>query len=379
MRIIFLDAVQNFGGSQKSTLNLIKNLEEKHSILYIDFWGVDSVLLENLNNNNIKYEILDKRDNPIVIKSMGNFIRLIKNMKDFIFNFFILKKQLNKICVDFNPDLIIVNNIKSLSIIPNRKSFKVVLFERTWFASQKITKIKKYFFGKVDYFFAVSNATKYAIYAKGLANLDEIYTLPNSISLEKAYKQLAVPISKLKILNCGGYLRTKGLHHTLYIAKELKNKRLDFQVDIVGSLYLGQHSMTYFKELQEYIKQNNLEENVFLHQNIKNMDSFYENANILIHPTYSEGLPRVIMEAMANSIPVISNSVGGVNDYILDGFTGFLADFNNIDKFLDKILLLKSDLEIYNFITKNAYNLIRTSYSNEVQKNNIDNIFKQLG
>lgn len=158
----------------------------------------------------------------------------------------------------------------------------------------------------------------------------------------------------------------------------LKNKNIDFQIDIVGVVYQGKASQNYFESLQKKINDNNLEKNIFLHTNIKDMRPYFTNANILVHPTYTEGLPRVIMEAMSYSIPVIANPVGGVTDYILDGFTGFLPLYNNTDDFVEKILNLKEDVELYNYISHNAYELIERKFNNELQSRNFTKILNQL-
>lgn len=378
MRILFLDSVQDFGGSQKSTLELINNINNEHAILYVDFWGTDKKLLRSLSKNNIKYKILNNRKTPIVIKENKKIIYILKNILKFIINFFKLKKELNIIISSFNPDLVFVNNIKSVSIINKNRNFKVIYFERTWFASQTITTVKRYFLSKIDDFIAVSNATKHAIYSKGVSSLDKIHVLPNAIQIIQPLKKRSQSLTNINILNCGGYIKTKGIHYSLEIAKKLVEKGILFQLDIVGVIYKGRHSKDYYQELVNTIRQNRLEKYVFLHNNIDDMSMFFEKADVLIHPTFSEGLPRVIMEAMANSIPVIANSVGGVNDYILDGYTGFLADFNNIDKFVNRIILLKKNPDIYNFIASNAYALIKTTYSPEIQKKNIDEILLKI-
>lgn len=377
MNIIFLDAVQDYGGSQKSTISLMRNIKKEHNTLFIDFWGTEDLLFEELEKNNINYKILDKRDSAIIINESRGAIKKTRNLIRYGINIIKLKKELDKIIIGFSPDLIVVNNVKSLSVI-NKRNFKVVFFVRTWFANNRINKTTNRLLNRIDYFFAVSNATKNAIYIKRNIDLNKIFVLQNSIVLDKPYRPRSINKKTINIINIGGYLHTKGLHLTLEIARKLKERKIDFHIDIIGALYKAEHSKKYYKSLKEYIDKNNLSKHVVLHQNIKDMSSFYDKADILIHPTYTEGLPRVIMEAMSNSIPVISNPVGGVNDFVIDRYTGLLTKFNNIDDFVESIVLLAENSDLYNYISYNAYNMIRSSFNPEIQTKRLNKILNEI-
>lgn len=377
MNILFLDAVQDYGGSQKSTISLMKNIKNEHEVLYVDFWGTESVLFDVLKENKIEYFILNKREHPIIIRENKNVAAIIKKLITYWINTFKLKRNLSKLIKEFKADIIIVNNLKSLSIINERK-INVILYERTWFANNKINKTTNRLLNRVDYFFAVSNATKNALYIKRRIDLNKIFVLQNSIVLEKPYRPRNIKKKSFNIINIGGYIQTKGLHLTLEIASKLKERNIDFHIDIIGTLYKAEHSIKYYRFLKEFINENDLSNHVDLHQNIKDMSSFYENSDILIHPTFTEGLPRVIMEAMSNSIPVISNPVGGVNDFIIDRYTGLLPKFNNVDDFVESILLLKENYDLYNYISYNAYNMIRSSFNPEIQTERLNKILTEI-
>ena len=60
-------------------------------------------------------------------------------------------------------------------------------------------------------------------------------------------------------------------------------------------------------------------------------------------PSRTEGLPRVLIEAMASGKPVIGSKVGGIPDLIEDGNNGFLFQSENVDDLSKKLALLLSD------------------------------------
>jgi glycosyltransferase involved in cell wall biosynthesis len=48
-------------------------------------------------------------------------------------------------------------------------------------------------------------------------------------------------------------------------------------------------------------------------------------ADVLLHSSLSEGLPNVVLEAMACALPVVATDVGGTREAVCDGVEGFLV------------------------------------------------------
>src|SRR5207302_3968316 len=66
-------------------------------------------------------------------------------------------------------------------------------------------------------------------------------------------------------------------------------------------------------------------------------------ADILVHPSLSEGISNIVLEAMATGVPVIGTRIGGLEEQIVDGITGVLVPPKNGRALADAIAALVAD------------------------------------
>ena len=59
-----------------------------------------------------------------------------------------------------------------------------------------------------------------------------------------------------------------------------------------------------------------------------------------------EGIPRVIMEAMALQKPVVATDVAGTRELVINGKTGFLVPLGDTDAMVEKVKLLAADASL---------------------------------
>jgi glycosyltransferase involved in cell wall biosynthesis len=67
------------------------------------------------------------------------------------------------------------------------------------------------------------------------------------------------------------------------------------------------------------------------------------SAGVFVLPSYNEGLPVAVLEAMAAAIPVVTTHVGAIPDLGIDGAAGFLVDPGAIKDLADRLALLVGD------------------------------------
>jgi glycosyltransferase involved in cell wall biosynthesis len=71
----------------------------------------------------------------------------------------------------------------------------------------------------------------------------------------------------------------------------------------------------------------------------------YLEADALCLPSYREGLPLAVLEAMAMGLPVVASRVGAVPDVVVDGVTGILVRPGDVDALRSALSLLADDPE----------------------------------
>ena len=90
-----------------------------------------------------------------------------------------------------------------------------------------------------------------------------------------------------------------------------------------------------------------------------------KNCYCLVVPSLSEGLPRVIMEAMALAKPVIASNVGGIPYLVKDGQTGFLFGVGNVEQLAEKLRILLRDKDMAVGMGNRGREIIQGKFSNE--------------
>lgn len=388
LNIVFLEAVQNFGGARKSTIELAGRLQNaNYNILIIDFWGSCTPFTDEVYRLKIPIRFIDKREEPVILNHPNKLITTL-NYILYLNKWLKYRKRLKVILKEFQTDIIIVNNIKTLSLLSRSKDYKIAYFARGWFLPTTISKIHRIVIKKlVNIYIGVSQATRQAIYAGGFADLKDIYVVPNAmefstlpiinnkfISWNNEYSD-----SPFTILHCGGFLESKGQHIVLEVAKKLKDKKINFKILLVGLVYKGQESEKYYQQIKNNITLNNLENDIEIVLNRENVIEYFYEADVLLHPSSTEGLPRVVMESLGAGKPVIGNAVGGMTDFILNGFTGYLVNYNDVNEYAQAILKFIADKKLYKFMSDNGKSLIRQSYRKDIQLQSFINILNRIG
>ena len=103
---------------------------------------------------------------------------------------------------------------------------------------------------------------------------------------------------------------------------------------------------------------------------------FYRNADAYILPSYHEGMPHSIWEAMSQGVPVISTPVGGVGDFFVDNEDILFLKIRDSKSIVEAVQKLKSDNKLHSTLIKNGFKKV-SKVTRESQSEKIVAIMKR--
>lgn len=129
------------------------------------------------------------------------------------------------------------------------------------------------------------------------------------------------PSGRARLLFVGRLTRAKGLPYLVEAVAALRASGLAATLDLVGD---GETRAA----IESDVASRGLGGSVSLHGMVphgEGLAAFYRAADVFVLPSVSEGTPKVLLEAMANALPVVATDVGGVSTVVEDGANGLLV------------------------------------------------------
>lgn len=131
-------------------------------------------------------------------------------------------------------------------------------------------------------------------------------------------------------------------------------------------------------EIKNRIKQYELVKQFKLLGQIEDMTCILQDADILVLPSESEGLPLSILEGMACGLPVVATNVGGIPEVVSEGETGYMVAPNDIKGFAKRLSQLVESFEMRKRMGDKAREVILQKYSFDNTAESITELYKEL-
>ncbi len=317
------------------------------------------------------------------IKSESNLVRLFKPITDAIRLFKKIQKNHYDV-IHINPSLDLKSILRDglfMLVINTPSHQKAMVFFHGWEEklAQIILKNKFFCFFMRQTF---GKAKKIVVLAEKVAKqLIEMGIDKNKIVLMSTMFDGALfdgikkksDDNKITLLFLSRFAAGKGLMELLDAFNNVRTLHPGVSLHLVGN---GSEKLAVEKKISAL----NLEENVTLPGYIYGKEKAQElvNADIFILPSYSEGCPVSLLEAMAAGLPIIATDVGGIPDIITDGENGVLLTSHTpdaIEKGINKMLENKINRQKIGLLNQK---IAWENYESKVATPRLEKIYKKI-
>lgn len=170
----------------------------------------------------------------------------------------------------------------------------------------------------------------------------------------------------LKVVMASRLLKDKGVEEYLDATKLLKKKDINAIFELYGDIDPDNPASLTNIEIDKL----KMEANVVIHGFSNNIKTIFANANIIVLPSYREGLPKVLIEAAACGRAVVTTDVPGCRDAIIPNETGLLCKVKSVQSLAEAIEKLLLDNALRNQMGKAGRTLAEKEFDiqNVIQK-----------
>ena len=261
--------------------------------------------------------------------------------------------------VQLSPSMIPVSLIRDAIPVALAKLFrkKVVIFYRGWrvetFSHISNRKLIRYLFNKVyqssTHQIVLATSFKESLLSLKKSQTDEIMVTTTSIRKNDIIFSDKKLDDLLKVLFLGRIEGLKGAKEIIEAICKLnaQNKLKYFEFNFVGH----ENELGYIENLKYILKENNIEESkVKFKGRITGRQKFKEFASndIYLFPSYTEGCPTSVLEALASGLFCITTPVGALEEIVIPNINGLHIKIKSVDDIVDALLLCKANKMLLN-------------------------------
>lgn len=353
MKISILALHLGFGGIEKFICNIANMLSEDNSVEIISVYKLYDKPSFYLNSNvKIEYLIEDLKPNrEEFYDSLKKFkiIELIKQSYIAIKILYLKKQRMKNAVKNIESDITIS------TIAPHNKLLSKYGKSKIKIATEHNYKdVNKAYINKVVN--SCKNINYLVIASKELAKkyneqfknrTCKVINIP--LSLDTIPEKCA-NLDNKNITYIGRLSKEKGVLDLIEVFKLVHEKDKDFILNVVGD---GNKK----DEINEKIKQYNLENNVIMHgfKTKEEIEKILLNTSIGINTSYTESFGLAVLETFSYGVPCVAfSSAEGLREVLDNGVDGYLIENRDFEKMANSIIELAADKEKLNEFAKNA-------------------------
>ncbi len=293
--ILIIDSLGS-GGAERQCVTLAISLKQRNHNVVILGYNQGDHFLKEVNNHGIDYYLIEEY-NPI--KRILKFKKEIKELRPNAIFAFLQTSSL----------------LAELSSIP-KKTWKLIVSERSdiSYTYSFRTKIHLQLHRLADFVTTNSESSTSVILGKAPYLKKKLKTIYNGLDLDRfSPPDVYSPNKKRILVVISSHQKHKNAKNLILALKKLKDSKIS---SLPRICWYGS-DMSYSRDKPEdtyqsnirLIAECNLENDFFLKKPVIDIENIYKKADALILPSFWEGLPNAVCEAMACGLPILMSNV----------------------------------------------------------------------
>lgn len=313
-KTVIMQVMPEFGlaGAEIMCENLTIELDKNpnYSVIVVSLFDYHSPITDRLESNGVQIFYLSKKS--------GLDISVIFKLKNLM--------------ISEGVDIIHTHRYTMQYAIPAAKlaGIKKCVHTVHNIASKEVSRIRRTFASfvyktKTSIPISISPQVTESISKEYHINTSDIKMVFNGIDLNKCLvKKDYTTNNKFQIVHIGRFSEQKNHETIIKAVKKLKDKGFDIILNLIGDGPL-------FKDIKIKVTNLGLKENIIFHGLKSDVYPYLRQSDCFILPSFYEGMPISLIEAMGCGLPIIASNVGGIPDMIKDEYSGLIIEPNSDD------------------------------------------------
>jgi len=256
--------------------------------------------------------------------------------------------------------------------------------------SRTLCAFRKWLFSKADITVSISHALSSAYKSAGLP-VEKLREVANPVNTKcyrpvekdevgKIRKKLGIPLDRSPvILYVGTIMRRKGCDILIQAFLQIVRRYPHAILLLCGPNTIKEEQIELTNWAKLTARDAGVEDQLFFTGQVGNVDEYMKASDLFMFASKKEGLPNVILEAMATGLPVIALQIPGIMDYIItDGKDGLIIEEDEPGKFSTAVDKLLQDKTLYKQISKQARETAITRFSTQVIDRQYERIYNEM-
>ncbi len=182
-------------------------------------------------------------------------------------------------------------------------------------------------------------------HASVLGNGVDVDSFVRAATQREAVRQELGLTSEPVVAFTGRFVREKGVAELLGAVAHLRQDRPDLRLLIIGGSLPSDRDPAE-AQLAKMVEKLGLHEAIITTGFTNRVAGYLSAADVFVLPSYREGMPRSILEAMALGLPVVATDIRGCREEVVNGETGFLVPVRDSVALAERIGRLIDDTEL---------------------------------